>query len=683
LYDFDYKTIFEHTGVALCICDKSGNILSTNHLFDNLFGKYNISKIQDIPEEGYRESFLKVIELADEGYAGVPYPFTFWTSIGTHRCKYEVNISRQPSSDYFIITISDITRRAEAYEELNRRNRELSCLIKIQQLTSSSFRLDEITRTTISESCKIFDFPIGFILLPAKDNGLRIISHYAEKEITQEIIERIEYVLNSGVIINWTKEKFKTILINERAIGEITDEEAALLEMFNVASIVSVPIIVKGEIFGFIIFGRKESYNLYFDQVSILETLAHQIGISIQNAMLFSTSEQIKSRVINQNESLNLIYRMGLLYFKNIKFEDLIKEIGDDICRITGFEGLCILYQKGEEFTVIHHFQNQQYAGDYHIDVSDKQIFESIKQLLSSNTYLFIKDIPESTDLPLYLKETLLRLNIKSMFFHSIREGESNIGVISAFTIKNRVDYSKENIAIFSTISVFIESLIINCNFKNELQNREKELSRLSKKLINAQEDEKKRIAKEIHDSLGQLIYTLNLNISALSIDKNFENNPIIPRALTIINQIQEDIRKISYSLKPPTLEEMGLISALRWLVEQVKTPSIKINLGTNVLEPIPFKYPVQVQIFRIAQEALTNILKHSRATEANIFLYENDKCFYMEITDNGIGLPEESQLQMGIGIIGMKERAATIGATLKINSSSDAGTTILLEINK
>ncbi|MCX7944113.1 MAG: GAF domain-containing protein [Deltaproteobacteria bacterium] len=681
--DFNYKALFENIGVAICICDRTGNILTYNHLFDNLFGKHKIKNINEIPEKGYKDPIIKVIQLADEGYAGVPYPFTFWASLGDNRRKYEVNISRQPATDFFIITIADITKRAEAYEELNRRNRELSCLVKIHQLTSSSFNLEDIAKTTVTESCKIFDFPVGFILLPDNTKLLRIISYYSTVPIDRSFINEIENILNSGRIITWAKDKFKTILIGERAINEVTEKEAELLKIFNVSSLVAVPIVVKGEIFGFVIFGRKESYNLFFDQVSILETLAHQIGISIQNAMLFRASEKIKERVIKQNETLNLIYKIGLMYFQNLRFDELMKEASDDIFRITGFDGLTIVYQRNNKPGVYHYLRDKSFLKNCHGDLSEATILELSKPMLTSKNFLFIEDISESDEIPLPIKENMAHCDIRSLFITAIREKESKIGFISCFSIGKKLTYSSEDLSLWTSLTVFIESLINNYDFRNELTIREQELSRLSKKLISAQEDEKKRIAKEIHDSLGQLIYTLNLNISMLSQDDRLSKNPILNKAQEIINQIQEDIRKISYELRPPTLEEMGLISALRWLIDQLKNPNIKISLGTNLPSGIKFPYPVQVQIFRIAQEALTNILKHSNATEANLFLYENERSFFMEINDNGIGIPSDEELKKGIGIIGMKERAISIGGTLKITSSKETGTTILLEINK
>ena len=684
--EFDYKTLFDNTGVAICLTDVSGNILLTNRTFDNLFSQYNPKNIVDIAEEGYKTLILKVLEMAGEGYAGVPYPFSFWTQpYNGQKRKYEANIARQPGTDIFIISASDVTKRAEAYEEVNRRNRELTCLVKIHQLTSSSINLDDIVRTTIIESCKIFDFPIGFILMPDSTRTLRVLSYYSHKEFEDGTIHKIEEILNSGRIIEWTKEKYKTIQIQERAKQEITEGELKLFETFDIASLVSVPIVIKAEISGFIIFGRRESTPLYFDQLSILETLAHQLGISINNAILFSTSEQIKQRLLRQNEALRLLHRIGLLYFKNIEFKSFINEIGSDILRITGLDGMTLVYREGDTIQHLHYLkpQNPQRVSGHNSEGHLYLSIESFKGLFSENQVVFIEDISSTTLLDQQLKKPLKDCNIVSLFIAPLRMDSEINGIFSLFSFNNQVSISEEVFSIIKSIHILTESILNNYEYRKMLEQRRVELSRLSKKLIAAQEEEKKRISKDVHDSLGQLAYLLSLNLSTLSKNPELKTNPIFIKTQEIIHQMLEDIRRISYDLRPPTLEEMELVSALRWLIEHSQREGLKINMGVKINSRIEFPYSVQVQIFRIAQEAINNILRHSNATEANIFLYESSDRFYIEITDNGRGFSYDPVQSEGIGLISMKERAESIGGNLKIVSAPNEGTTILLEIKK
>lgn len=678
--DIDFKSIFDTMGVAIALIDKGGNILTANHQFNGSFiSKTGIRNVSEIPEVGYREAFLKVIELAYDGHAGVPYPFAFWTSVSGSRRKYEVSLSRQPGTDYFVLTALEITKRAEAYDELNRRNRDLTSIVKINQIISSSLNLRDITRATMVESCKAFDLPAGFVLMPEVDGRLKVLSYYSTKDLDDTLIWKVEDALNAGRIVEWTRERSRTILIDKRAIGEITSEEKDLLQIFDVAYLVSIPIVIKGEIIGFIIFGRKESDNLYLDQIPMLETLAHQIGISIQNAMLFESSEQIKERLIRQNARLDLLYRIGRYSLEVRDIDDLLLKFSREIFSTTGFDGILIILKSDGGFD-IRHYQGEErrYSQDHS---TDDYNYRLMMEMLGGDNLRFIRDIYSETGVSSEIRRCLGCNDVRSIFLaRSIRE-DFNSGIFCLFSTDRVLEPTEEAMSLWTSIYVLLELIYKNFEYRKTLEERERDLSIYSQQLMNAHEEERKRIAREIHDSLGQLAYVLNLNISILAEEKTFAGNPVMIKIREIVQHIQEDVRKISYNLMPPMLEEMGLVASLRWLVDNIKSEDLKIGLSVNLASPINLPYPVQIQIFRIAQEAVTNILKHSKAKEANIFLYENDNRFFMEIVDNGIGFSQNENTIHGRGLVGMRERALTIGGRLKIESNRDTGTIILLEL--
>ncbi len=680
--DINFESIFNTAGVAIALVDKSGNIIISNHQFDGLFlSKTEIKNIIEIQEDGYREPFLRAIDLAYEGYAGVPYPFAFWTSVAGVRRKYEITISRQGGTDFFIMTASDITRRAEAYDELNRRNRELTCLLKIHQLTSSSFNIEDINRATIIESCKIFDFPAGFILLPDSKDKLKITAYYSIKELDRNQISKIEEALNSGRIIAWTKEKFKTILINERAKMEIAEDERSLFDIPDVASLVSVPIVLKGGISGYILFGRRESDYLYFDQVSVLETLAHQIGISIQNALLFNKSEQLKENAIKQNKGLNLLYKIGRQSLEISDIDELFLSIYEDFFSITGFDGIFIMFKSESGLSIKHY--GRQGKSNCHDGASDDLFYRYIIESLGRDNYKFVRDISSDESLNPELVKHLSFSGVKSIFITKAKRQNSYSGIFCFFSTQKYLEPTEDLTSLWTSLYVLLESIYKNYEYRKTLEERERELSRYSQRLMSVQDEEKKKIAREIHDSLGQLTYALKLNIFMLSEEKKLTADPVMLKIQDIICRMQDDIRRISYDLSPPTLEEMGLVASLRWLVEHMRSDNLKLDLGVNLQGDLKLPYSTQVQIFRIAQEAITNVLKHAGASEANIFLYENEDGFFMEIVDNGKGFSLQEKGTSGIGLTAMKERAVSIGGILRVESNTDVGTTVLLELRK
>jgi signal transduction histidine kinase len=207
----------------------------------------------------------------------------------------------------------------------------------------------------------------------------------------------------------------------------------------------------------------------------------------------------------------------------------------------------------------------------------------------------------------------------------------------------------------------------------------------LSIQLLRVQDDERRRISRELHDGLGQ-----NL-IAAKMIADSFSTKPPTQEVITQLNSILEgtvsSVRSMSYLLYPPLLDEIGLTSAAEWLIDGLSKRSdilVKLEIGGAKRRLPP---GVEVTLFRILQESLANIQRHARASKADIFLnFEADRVL-LRICDHGVGITAEKLRELeerasyaGIGLAGMKQRAQEQGGTFRLSSSSN-GTTIEVEV--
>jgi two-component system sensor histidine kinase UhpB len=212
-----------------------------------------------------------------------------------------------------------------------------------------------------------------------------------------------------------------------------------------------------------------------------------------------------------------------------------------------------------------------------------------------------------------------------------------------------------------------------------ELNAANQSLRDLSARLLQLQDDERRHIARELHDSVGQLLAAIAMNISLVKSESS-RLSPHAARAVfensTMIEQISGEIRTISHLLHPPLLDEAGLSSALRWYVDGFARRS-KIGVQLNIapdFERIPQE--TELAIFRVVQECLTNIHRHSGSASATISLTRQDERVWLEIKDNGNGIPPEKHAAMttsgrsGVGLAGMRERVRQLGGILEIHSS-------------
>lgn len=196
-----------------------------------------------------------------------------------------------------------------------------------------------------------------------------------------------------------------------------------------------------------------------------------------------------------------------------------------------------------------------------------------------------------------------------------------------------------------------------------------------SRQLIRSQEGERKRIATELHDGLGQSLLIIR-NMVTLSKKANPEDEMLNTMSETSMAALEE-VRAISRDLRPPELDQLGLVKAIESAAKRLRESS-GINIETDV-DTLPDKLEPDhdIAIFRIIQEALNNVIKHARANQAKVTATTDAKGWKITIEDDGVGFDPQNLSDPGVGLLGMRERADLIGAALQINRIYPTGTRI------
>ncbi len=213
----------------------------------------------------------------------------------------------------------------------------------------------------------------------------------------------------------------------------------------------------------------------------------------------------------------------------------------------------------------------------------------------------------------------------------------------------------------------------------------EENLRNLSSRLLRLQDEERRRIARELHDSTGQKLALVKMGLESLA----KQPNPVpasgisVSECLISLDEAISEIRTLAQLLHPPLLDEAGLAAAIRWLADgfsRRSSISVNVQLPQN-MRRLP--QDVEIALFRIIQEALNNVHRHSGSSGAQIEIREHSHQVSLRISDNGKGMPDTSSgvsLEFGVGIQGMKERIVQLGGTLEV-ASSRKGTTITATI--
>ena len=225
---------------------------------------------------------------------------------------------------------------------------------------------------------------------------------------------------------------------------------------------------------------------------------------------------------------------------------------------------------------------------------------------------------------------------------------------------------------------------------EQELLKNSQQLQALTAHLQRIREEEREFIAREMHDELGQILTSLKMNIVFLKreLEKNTSaemKNKILAEFefinLTIDKAVSE-VRKLITQLRPELLDKLGLVPALEWYAEEYsKRTNIKCEFTSECGELI-LSHDLELAVFRIVQEAMTNTAKHSGAKSVQIRACKKGSLFSVEITDDGKGIPEsELDGDTSFGLLGMRERAHLIGGTLRVSGVSGKGTTVKLSV--
>lgn len=217
-----------------------------------------------------------------------------------------------------------------------------------------------------------------------------------------------------------------------------------------------------------------------------------------------------------------------------------------------------------------------------------------------------------------------------------------------------------------------------------ERKRAEDVLQTYSRRLIEAQEAERQKIARELHDEIGQVLTAVSLNLQAIKSTCDTESCvPRIDESMNIVEEALKQVRELSLELRPSLLDDLGLVAALRWYVARYNLRSgITAEVACESdISGIP--HEVSTVCFRIAQEALTNSARHSRATKASVEVQKRNGDLRLAIQDNGIGFDSELFLHgmpsFALGLRGMQERVLTVNGRIEINSKVGKGTEVVV----
>jgi two-component system, NarL family, sensor histidine kinase DevS len=423
-----------------------------------------------------------------------------------------------------------------------------------------------------------------------------------------------------------------------------------------------VPILLRGVAYGNLYLTEKEGDDDFTeDDEELTQLLAAQAAVAIENARLYESS----TRWLRQLESLNEI---GTALASEIELEPLLGLVARRLRELVDARLVLIALPQGDAMAVAAAEGEDTYGA-----VGTRLEFGSSKagRVLQRGRSERVDSVLEDPEVD---QQAARRLGVRSALYVPLIARGRAIGVVVAH------DKSGANPSFTDDDLRLTESLADRAAVAVDLSERvgRDALARV----VQAQELERERLARELHDETGQALTSILLGLKPLEQSASSEENRAAVAALReLVVSTLQDVRRLAVELRPSALDDFGLATAVERLAGTFREHTgLRVDFEAQLGEDrLPNE--VETTLYRIVQEALANVVKHADASRVSILLTRKNRSIAAVVEDDGRGFDQDSTGDDVLGLVGMRERVGLVGGRLRIETAEGAGTTIAAEV--
>jgi len=421
-----------------------------------------------------------------------------------------------------------------------------------------------------------------------------------------------------------------------------------------------VPILLRGVAYGNLYLADKREGEFTQEDQDATTLLAAQAAVAIENARLYESA----TRWSRQLESL---IEVGNAVSSELELPRLLQLVADRLRDLIGASDVFIALPSGRRLVI------QAAAGESVAPLVGSELPASSKsvRVLERGHSERVDSLMDDPEVDI---EFTLKLGASTGLFVPLVVRGEPIGVVVAHDKQSRDPrFTQQDLRLAETFAGRAAAAAdLSTRVARDTVAR----------VVDAQEVERRRLARELHDETGQALTSILLGLRAVEeADIGDEAREATARLREQVVETLHDVRRLAVELRPSALDDFGLVPALERLVETFREQTgIPVELET-VLGETRLPPPVETALYRIVQEALTNVIKHSRASRVSVLVTRKGDSVAAVVEDDGVGFTPDEVRDGGLGLVGMRERIALLGGRLTVESEPERGTTLVAEV--